>query len=822
MRFSERKAAMSFPTHFSQPQVRHPPAQGAAGETPDGEAMDIDRPTVQHPGMPPPGVTGGQPASYGYAKAAAMDWRADMPQLNAAWEAIERLEDRKVLASDFGAIDARNQLMSALGIKRAVVDNLRHKDPDGRIRTSTVNAMRGFAASSNPDPRLLDGAHPPLDLMAVLAMLDSQYVRGSETLLAPIVTLLALRHAHAGDRYDAAVIARYSGAFAQLNKVSAKADDTQYAATQDLRHAFVQDAARCQAAYRQLHADRAPPEVAHLPGAVQQALSQLADAYRLDMSLQQKTALVNTLEAAFGVSTEASDDISLPLEQLLGWYQNARPNLSPPPPAVLLGLVVATGWYDYQDEKSLRNGRTVKVTLTGHPALPDALLAALAHYLPARPPSLSLLSGNTPPLAQDELAAPNAAQLRKLLAVTPQPGPRRLAQMIERAIAQTGPPWLERLQQNHLAAAAMTVELQAAAASPEQREAIGQALVCLTDVMQVVVSSANPLYRAFMLDLYRSLGVAASDLSRAARLNAAFYKHPEISPAEALDLTERFSQRMALHGYAATQSAALVKTARQLRPHWDDGLKTRVIIEQAHDQSLDAVVEAQVATAGQRTVANPARLGVTSAPLQVAALVAQYGFTDEMLRKLGRDLADYQLYGSVDKCARIEAMYRKVLHPTGGAMTGAPMAAAIRRLSGAITTHLTTAPASITQEVSTVFTAGGSPGLAPPEIFQLLRYFWRLDSNLPNDGPMAALHEGLDAVKHQRCVTAGGELDIARACEFNNAVRENIARALTERVPGFGVAYAAALDGAAGKGYEGVMADMQAMLNAWAMPEHGY
>jgi hypothetical protein len=822
MRFSDRKTAMSFPPHFSQSQVRHPPAHGAAGETPAAEPMDIDRPTVQHPGMPPPDVTDGQPASYGYANAAAMDWRADMPQLNAAWEAIERLEDRKVLASDFGAIDARNQLMSALGINRAEVDNLRHEDPEGRIRTKTVNAMRGFAASSKPDPKLLDSPHPPLDLMAVLAMLDSQYVRGSETSLPPIVTLLTLRHANAGDRYDAAVIARYSSAFAQLNKASGKADDSQYAATQDLRHTFVQDAARCQAAYRQLHADRSPPEVGHLSGAVQQALSQLADAYRVDMSLQQKTALVNTLEAAFGVSTEASDDISQVLEQLLRWYENPRPNVSPPPPAVLMGLVIATGWHDYQDEKSLRDGRTVKLTLTGHPALPDALRDALLHYLPAQPPSLSLLSDDTPPLAPDDLAAPNAAQLRKLLAVTPQPGPRRLAQMIERAIAQTGPPWLERLQQNHLAAAAMTAELQAAAASPEQREAIGQALAGLTDVMQVVVSSANPLYRAFMLDLYRSLGVAASDLSRAARLNAVFYKHPEISPAEALDLTERFSQRMSLHGYAGAQSAALVQTARQLRPHWDDGLKTRVLIEQAHDQSLDAVVESQVATAGHRTVLNPARLGVTSAPLQVAALVAQYGFTDEMLRKLGRDLADYQLYGSVDKCARIEAMYRKVLHPTGGAMTGTPMAAAIRRLSGAITTHLASAPTSITHEVSTVFTVGGGPGLVPPELFQLLRYFWRLDSNLPNGGPLAALHEGLDAVKHQRCVTAGGELDIARACEFNNATRENLVRALTERVPGFGVAYAAALGGAAGKGYEGVMEDMQAMLEAWAMPERSY
>ena len=818
---------MSFPPPFHSSQFQTAPTQGAdprgASGTPSaGGPTKLDLPEVHYPGMPPPGLSAGRPASYGYSHASAMDWRADLPELAGAWSAIERLESAKVLGSDFGAIDARNQLMLALGIKRELVDKLRNDDPDGRARTRTASAVHAFAASSNPDPGLLDLSHPPFRLMDVLAMLDAQNVRGSEALLPPVVTLLALRHAGAGNRYDSAVIARYCGAFARLNQAKSKADDAQYAATQDLRHDFVQDAARCQDAYRQLHPDRAPPDASHLPAATREALLQLADAYRLDMSLQQKTALVGTLETTFGLRTEASDDVSQRLEQLLRWYENPRPDPSPPPPAVLMGMVVAVGWHDYQDDTSLREGRSVKLTLTGHPALPDALRAALLHYLPSQVPSMSLAQAGETVAAPDDHLGPCAARLRSLLAVTPQPGPRRLAQMIERAIAQDGAPWLERLRQNHLAAAAMTAELRAAANNPEQSEAIGQALVSLTDVMQVVVFSTNPLYCAFTLDLYRSLGVAASGLSRAARLNAVFSSHPEISPAEAQRLAETFAGRMAFHGYADSQCAALKDTARQLRPHWDEGAGIRLRIGQAHDRSLDAVVESQVAAAARKTVANPARLGVTPALSLVAALVVQYGFTDEMLRKLGKDLNDYQLYGSVDKCARIEAMYRKVLHPAGGGMTGTTMAGAIRRLSGAITTHLAIAPGSITGEVAARFTALRGPALPPPELLQLLRYFWRLDATLPDDGAVAAMREGLDTLKNGRCFGATGDLDIARACEFNNAARENIVGALTERVPGFGAAYAAALDTTAGQGYEAAMAAMHAMLEAWTMPERCY
>ena len=41
-------------------------------------------------------------------------------------------------------------------------------------------------------------------------------------------------------------------------------------------------------------------------------------------------------------------------------------------------------------------------------------------------------------------------------------------------------------------------------------------------------------------------------------------------------------------------------------------------------------------------------------------------------------------------------------------------------------------------------------------------------------------------------------------------------------MPGFGVAYANALDNTAGQNYQAVMDAMQAALNGWVMPERSY
>ncbi|MCZ2495912.1 hypothetical protein GN316_04010 [Xylophilus sp. Kf1] len=793
-----------------------------AGNPPATAATTTGPAATSHPGMPPADVSDGHAASYGYADPAALDWQADLPGLATAWSAIDRLASAKVFNSDFGTLDARNQLLAILGIDRATIDQMRAADRDTKKRAATVNAMHGFASSARPDPALLDRANPPFRLLDVLAMLDQAHVAACADFLVPILTLLVLRHAGAGDRYDTAVLARHQASFAHLGEAFAQADQAQYQSTQDHRHAFVEQSEKWQAEYRRTHADRAPPDTGHLPEAARDALQRLGDAYRLDMSLDQKTNLVSTLEATFGVKAETSEDISPTLERLLRWYENARPNSSPPPPSQLMGLVVAVGWQGFQDEKCLREGHTVKLTLTGHPALPDALRAAMIHYMPATPPTLSLMHAGTPPEPQTGPLSPAAAHLSALLAQTPQAGPRRLAQLIERAIALSGTPWLDRVREDHLAAASMTAELHGVATSAEQCEAISQAVASLTDVMQQVVHSANPLYRAFTLDLYRSLGVAASDASRAKRLNTVFHQHPEISPAKALQLVERFAQGMVVHGYTENQAAALRQDARKLHPHWEACAPIRLRIEQAHDKALETVIEPQMALAGQRKVAQPPRLGATPPQQMVAALIAQFGFTDEMLRQLVKDLHAYQLFGSVDSCKRIEARYRAVLRPPGGSMTGTPMAAAIRKLSGAITTHLAAAPPSISIELANLFDRLGGPDMPAHDLHQLLRYFWRLDAEIPVGTPLDALRKALDTLKNDRCFSSAGDMDIAQACEFNNAARENIVQTLSRRVPGFGATYADALDSTAGKDYGAVMATMQAMLSQWTMPERSY
>lgn len=780
--------------------------------------------TGSHHGLPPPGVTDGLPATYGYANPAAMDWRADLPDLAPAWAAIEKLGNVNVLNSDFGAIDARNQLMLTLGIPRAEIDNMRGADNAAQEQQRTIDAMSAFAASSNPDPALLDGPNPPFTLKKVLAMIDRGNVSGCAAFLAPIVTLLVLREKGAGSHYDAAVLAQHSAAFTQLNQSFSKAGDAQYAAAQARRHEFLQSCAVSQATYRQLHENRVQPGAAHLPEPVQQALAGVSNAYRSDMGLDQKAEIVKTLEAVFGVGTEASDDVSQTLEQLLQWYENPGRKASPPPPALLMGLVIPLGWHDYQDQKCLREGRTVQHTLTGHPALPDALHAALLHYLPAKATSLSLVGTEAPlpPPPAGDHCGPVAAQLRKLLASVAAPGPRRLAQLIERAIALSGPPWIERLKQNHLAAPQLIGELQAVAVDTEQRAAFAKAVTSLTNVMQEVVSSTDPLSRAFKLDLYRSLGVPASDASRAKRLNTVFFDHPEISAASARQMTEQFAQQMLAHGYTENQSAALQATARKLVAHWTDSAVTHLRVQQVHQKSLDAVLEQEIAKAGGMAVANPRRLGTASAAQMLESLITRYGFSNEMLGKLVRDLHQLQLYGSAATRAQMESRYRAILHPPGGSLDGLPMATALRKLSGAISTHLAQSAASIADEVSTAFTTLGGPGLPTSELHQLLRYFWRLDATLPIGTATASLSDLLDKIKNERCMAAGGVPDISKVCEFNNACREAIVKTMTERVPGFGVVYANALETTTGQGYQAVMEVMQAALNGWAMPDSSY
>lgn len=814
---------MSFPNQYASSTAQYPaqPHGATSGVPTPGQASGINPTTTSHPGMPPPNMSNGQAASYGYANAAAMNWRTDLPQLAAGWAALDKLRDPAVLESEFGAIDARNQLMQALGISRKEVDNLRGADTDFRKRMATVEAMRNFASSANPDTATLDRTHPPFGLLDVLAMVDRQLVRTCDDFLVPILTLLVLRHAGAGARYDTAVMAQNSSGFANQGQEVKQADQAQYEASQAMRHAFVQESAGLQARYREHHAHHTPADSSHLPAPAQAALSRLANAYQLDMTLAQKSEIVTTLEAALGVPAENSDDVSQPLEQLLRWYENPARH-APPPPGVLLGLVIAVGWQDFQDPRCLRERRTVKLMLTGHPALPDALCAALLHYKPAKPATLSLMHTAAPPQSPADQAAPAAAQLRSLLAQTPNAGPRRLAQLIERAIALCGPIWLDRLQLGPVATGQMTAELQAIAASVEQRDAITAALTTLTDVMQQVVHNTNPLYRAFTLDLYRSLGVAASDASRATRLNTIFRAHPEVSPAQAKALAEQFAQRMTAHGYSEAQSNALRATARQLHAHWETAAPTRLQIGLAHDQSLDALIELQVAKLDRNPHADAPRLGVAPPSELLASLITHHGFTDEMLRKLDKDLGTYQLFGNSENRARIEATYRAVLNPAGGSMADIAMAPPIRKLSGAITTHLASAPPSISIEVASVFKAPDVSALPPAQLLQLLRYFWRMDATLPNDGPVAPLREQLDMAKNARCISSDGQLDIARACEFNNAARENIVRLLTERVPGFGGAYATALDTTVGQPYDITLKTMQDMIDGWVMPERTY
>ena len=817
---------MSFPYHYSSSSTPLAAGSGAGVQAPQvpNAPLGTGQAAGSHHGLPPPGVTDGQPATYGYADPAAMDWRADLPELSSAWAAIEKLGNVDVLNSDFGAIDARNQLMLALGIPRAEIDNMRGADNAAQEQQRTIDAMSAFAASSNPDSALLDGPHAPFTLKKVLAMIDRGNVSGCGAFLAPIVTLLVLRERGAGNRYDTAVMAQHSAAITHLKQSFSKAGDVQYATAQARRHEFLQSCANSQATYRQLHENRVPPSAGHLPEPVQQALAKLRNAYQSDMGLEKKAEIVNALEAVFGVGTEASDDVSQTLEQLLQWYQNPGRKTSPPPPALLMGLVIPLGWHDYQDQKCLREGRTVKHTLTGHPALPDALHAALLHYLPAQPTSLSLVGTEAPlPLPPaGEHGSPVTAQLRQLLASVPAPGPLRLAQLIERAIALSGPPWIERIKDKHLAAPQMINELQAGAVDADQRAAFAQAVTSLTNVMQGVVASSDPLSRAFKLDLYRSLGVPASDASRAKRLNTVFFDHPEISAASARQLTEQFAQQMVAHGYSQDQSTALQKTARELVTHWSDSAVTHLRVRQVHEKSLDVVLEQAIAKAGLKVITSPACLGVASAAEMLESLITRHGFTNEMLGKVMRDLHQLQLFGSGATRAQMESRYRTILHPPGGSMAGVPMATAIRKLAGAISTHLTKSTASITDEVSTAFNTLGGPGLPTPELYQLLRYFWRLNANLPVGTATVSLSDLLDKIKGDRCASEDGSPDIARVCEFNNACREVIVKAMTDRVPGFGVVYASALETTTGQGYQATMDAMQAMLNGWAMPDRSY
>jgi len=811
---------MSFPAYSTNLSV--PPAQGGdPGHQVPGKATATHQAPTSHQGMPPDGVTDGLATTYGYAHASAMDWQADMPELAPAWAAIRALADVEVLNSDFGAIDARNQLLTTFKIPRAVIDNMRGAANSQQAQQKTIDAVSAFAASANPDPSLLDGPNPPFDLLQVLAMIDRGNVSGCTAFLAPVMTLLVLRKAGAGDRYDKAVLARHSQAFVHLKQSFADAGDAQYAATQERRHEFLKGSAESQEIYRQLHPTHTPPATGHLPAPVQLALARLADAYRQDMGVLQKDEIVSTLERAFGVSTEASDDVSRTLEQLLMWYESSLRHIAPPPPALLMGLVMAVGWFDYQDEKYAREKRIVKHTLTGHPALPDALSAALLHYLPVQAKSLSLMGTEPPAAPQAGPGGPAALELRKLLAAGPQPGPRRLAQLIERAIALSGAPWIERIDGDHLAVSRMMAELTSGGVDAAQGETYAQALGALTDVMRQVVSTSDPLSRAFMLDLYRALGVAASESSRAARLNAVFFKHPEISAASAQQMTEQFAQRMVGHGYSKPQWDALLATVRQLRPHWNDCATTHLRVRQEHEKSLDAVLELQIAKASTKHVENAACLGVASAPQLLQSLITRHGFSDEMLGKLGRDLHHLQLYGSVATRTQMESRYGALLHPPLGSLAGNPTAGAIRRLYGAIAEHLAKKP-SIAEEVSTAFTTLGGGTQPTAQLHQILRYFWRLDGSVPASSATASVRLRLEQIKDARCISAGGEIDISKVCEFNNASREAIVRTLTERVPGFGVHYANALESTTGMDYQAVMSTMQAALDSWKMPESSY
>lgn len=816
------------PIPLPSPDLHEPDLQGAP-PVQDVEDMDTSASPIELP--PRPAQPAGSEAGFAGLAPAARDWQADLPELAEAWRLVARLQDGATLASAFGAIDVRNALLTTLGLSRKEIDTLRADDGDGALRLRVGSEILNLSAQPEITSAALDRPGSIVTLPNLFSMMDSTYAPHLPRLLPPVLTLLILRQQGHGAHYDAAVLARHQPAFQEHAGLRAEGDQKHHDATQGQRTGFLADCAGAQERWRALRPAVAPVDDGHLPEPVQHALGLLADAYRLNMTLAQKSDLSDALAQATETRPEPSPDVAATLEQLLRWHEAWRPGSLPPPLEHLLAIIPAVGWNGFQDEKSLRERIFILPALTGHAALPDALCAALRYYLPKRPvPNDPALVHAMDGLSLDDPANMSLYQrLQRRLEDVEAPGPFALARVIEATLAATGPALVERMHHDPQAATAITGELLAEAADAAKQARIEQAMATLSELTRSVVMNNNPLRQALALALYRTLGEpAAQGRRRLLLLQRVFLEHQALGPREVQVRVAHFANRMVGHGYDTGQSAALCQTALDLVKHWDSTTQAKNKLEKLHDRALERTLERQIEVAGTCTVEQPARLTDATPQQMLASLRDQHGFTGPMLVKLMEDLGNYFVRADVDERRRLDELYAPVLHPANGSLEGQQETQAVQGLIGALYEAQKAGPPHIGEDIAKALDRFSGTHASLEEVSDLLFYFWRLPPSRALSSAAVAAVEVLERLKAARCVLPlqegqqAPQLDLGMLVTFNNAVREHLAKLLSDRVEGFGAAYTSALENLTEAGYQENLAGMQQMLNEWTATGQSY
>ncbi|WPB54923.1 hypothetical protein [Xylophilus sp. GOD-11R] len=762
----------------------------------------------------PASPTKAEPMDFGYVSTPRIktEWECLLPQHAKTWDAIAELDNPKVLTSTFGATDACKKIAEDLGIDIDDIYRDRLADSSGKQRAAVVRAILDFCASPSPDTHRLDHPNCPISMRWLLSAMDRDYSPLLDRLLPMMLTLLMLRHIKAGSRFDNDVLGHYAADLGEQAKSASKEEENQYARTQSARKNFLRESNAGAEAYR---LEKPPSKSPPLSDPVEEALTRIGQAYSLDLTLHQKEEIGNALTKASGVQAEVAADVTPVLRRLIDWYESpAATRGSPPPLGQLLALLPPLGWYHFHDQKCETDRTTVALRLTGHPALPDALEAAIREQIAAqRGVDRSLLSTAGP-------AAPVGLYdcLQEELSLVDQVTPGSDMHALERAIGRSGPNLLQRMAADPQAVNVLTAELQDSIPGLAKCARMVQALQNLSALLRAVVQHSKQSRQMVMLELYRKLGQPLGNEARERALHQVAARHPELDPAELAKLAGRFAETMSAHGYCQGDAQALAISVAAAHAHWESSASAKNDLEKLHDESLAAFLRNGIDKARLKAPpAKPERLLNSPANALIAMLRDHYGFSREMLAQLQQDLVHYHSKANVDERFAIERRYTSLLGLGSTPLDAKEAVVATQKLIGALHEHLAI-DTPLSERLAPTLDRLLESLLPVSHLMQMLGYFWRMQALVPEDSRAKTLLNELDSCKVRLCQPEGQPLDLGKACEFNNAVREALVKTLSDRVPGFGIAYVAEFESCSEMSYEGLVENMQNFLKGWSMP----